>query len=128
MFGTFIYKLAVVRGSELYAGRLDGLWHRSLDTVSVPVDREPGGLRFAVAGAQPVRDDVRFRFELPEAGRATIEVFDVAGRRAPGRVDESWSAGPHEVSWSARDLGPGVYQARLTAGDRHALVRLIRVR
>jgi photosystem II stability/assembly factor-like uncharacterized protein len=128
MFGTFIYKLAVVGGSELYASRLDGLWHRSIDTVSVPGDRDLGGLRFALAGPQPVRDDVRFRFELPEAGRASIEVFDVAGRRAPGRVDELWSAGPHDVSWSARDLGPGIYQARLTAGGRHEVVRLVRVR
>ena len=128
MFGTFIYKLAIIGGSELYAGRLDGLWHRSIDTVSVPGERDRGGLRFALAGPQPVRDDVRFRFELPEAGRATIEVFDVAGRRAPGGVDETWSAGPHEVSLSARDLGAGVYHARLTAAGRHEVVRLVRVR
>jgi hypothetical protein len=128
MIGTFIYKLAILGGSELYAGRLDGLWHRSIDTVSVPGDRGPGALRFALAGPQPVGDEVRFRFELPEAGRATIELFDVAGRRAPGRVDESWSSGPHEVSWSARDLGPGVYHARLTAGGRHEVLRLVHVR
>lgn len=128
MLGTFIYKLAVVRGSDLYAGRLDGLWHRTIDSVSVPSDRDLRSLRFALAGPQPVRDDVRFRFELREPGRATIEVFDVAGRRTPGGVDASWSAGPHEVSWSARGLDPGVYHARLTAGARQEVVRLVRVR
>jgi hypothetical protein len=122
----FVYRLAV-NGSTLYAGRADGLWRRSTANVSVPPGRS-APLRFAIAGPQPVRDDVRFRFELPEAGRATIEVFDLAGRRAAGRIEGSWPAGPHEVGWDARALAPGVYAARLTALGRQESVRIVRVR
>lgn len=123
---VFTYKIAI-NASELYAGRLDGLWRRPTASVSVPI-AAAGGLRFSIAGSQPVADDVLFRFELPEPGPASIEVFDVAGRQAAGRLQGSWSAGLHEVSWSARDLGPGVYLARLRAGVGQRVVRLIRVR
>jgi hypothetical protein len=113
---------------NLYAGRLDGLWLRSAGTLSVPGRGQPTGLRFALAGPQPARDNVRFRFELPEPGSASIEVFDVTGRRTTDRVQRSWSAGAHEVSWNARDLSPGVYEALLTAGGRHEVVRLVHIR
>lgn len=124
---AFVYRMAV-SDNQLFAGRVDGLWRRSTETVSVPDSGKPVGLRFALAGPQPVTDDVRFRFELPEAGSARIEVFDVSGRRAADAVQQSWSAGAHEISWDARTLGPGVYEARLTASHRQEVVRLLRVR
>jgi hypothetical protein len=123
---VFVYRMAMSR-ADLYAGRADGLWRRSTATVSVPGTGTPVGLRFALAGRQPAADVVRFRFELPAAGDATIEVFDVAGRRAAVPVQQSWSAGVHELSWSTRDLAPGVYMARLTARDAQEVVRLVHV-
>jgi len=126
MSSVFTYDLAI-SGSTLYAGRFDGLWRRSIDTVSVPGGSRDGGLRLALAGPQPVGDDVRFRFVLPEAGPVSIDVFDVTGRRAADAVEGSFPAGSNEVSWSARDLQPGVYHAHLTAGGRHATVRLVHI-
>jgi hypothetical protein len=113
--------------NTLYAGRLNGLWQRPLSAVSVP----PGGstrLRFAMSGAQPVRDVARLSFELPRAGRARIEVFDLAGRVVSTALDASMSAGPHEIAWSAVNLSPGVYTARLRYGQSIEAVRVIRVR
>lgn len=123
---TFVYHLAVA-GDVLYAGRGDGLWRRPASSVSVPGGGAPP-LRFALAGAQPVRDDVRFRLELPEAGSAVIEVFDVAGRRAAEPIEGLWPAGRHEVAFDAGRLAPGVYSARLTASGRTASARFVRVR
>jgi hypothetical protein len=85
-------------------------------------------LRFTLAGAQPFGDLARLRFELPEAGRASIEVFDVAGRRAGEPIDGWWPAGSHEVSLDARRLAPGVYAARLIAAGTSQVVRLVHVR
>ena len=127
LFNEFVFKLAF-SGTELYAAQADGLWRRATSTVSVPGGEAPSALCFAIAGPQPVGDAIRFRFELPEAGNASIEVFDVAGRRAATPVEGSWSAGAHEVSWNARELGPGVYEALLNAGGRHQVVRLVHVR
>lgn len=122
----FVYKLAVV-GADLYAGRADGLWRRSTANVSVPPGRT-APLHFALAGPQPVRDDVRLRFDLPEAGSVAIEVFDVGGRRAGERIEGAWPAGPHEVAWDARGLAPGIYAARLTANGRQESLRIVHVR
>lgn len=125
--GVFVFKMATV-GNDLYAGRQDGLWRRSTATVSVPEGGARHALRFALAGAQPARDVVRFRFALPEPGAAAIEVFDLAGRRVAVPVHETLSAGAHEASWNARNLAPGVYEARLLAGGRGDVVRVIHVR
>jgi hypothetical protein len=127
LLNEFVFKLAF-SGTELYAAQVDGLWRRATSTVSVPGSEAPSALHFALAGPQPVGDAVRFRFELPEAGSASIDVFDVSGRRAAAPARGSWSAGVHEVSWNAQALGPGVYEALLTAGGRHAVVRLVHVR
>ena len=125
--GVFVFKLAV-SGNALYAARVDGLWRRETATVAVAGPTARGGLQFAVVGAQPVGDQVRFRFELPEPDEASIEVFNVAGRRVAEVAREPFTAGVHEVSWSARALDPGVYAARLTAGTSRRVVRVVRVR
>jgi photosystem II stability/assembly factor-like uncharacterized protein len=124
---VFVFKLAV-GGTTLYAARADGLWRRPAGTVSVPGTSGPSRLRFAVVGPQPFRDQTRLRFDLPEAGTASIEVFDIFGRVAGDRVEGSFSAGPHEMPLDARRLSPGVYAARLTAGGSFAVVRLVHVR
>lgn len=124
---TGVYRLAI-SGNDLLAGRVDGLWRRPIATFDSVPNGTPAALRFAIAGSQPIGDDVRFRFELPEPGAIAIEVFDVAGRRAANAVQGPWPAGSHEVAWDARGLGPGVYLARLTAGSRRSIVRMIRAR
>jgi hypothetical protein len=118
------YQLAV-QGTLLYAARSDGLWFRSAGTVSVGGGGEPGRLRFAVSGRQPVRESARLHFELPQAGAVAIEVFDVAGRRAANRIEGSLSAGTHDVTLDTRGLAPGVYQARLTADGASETARLV---
>ena len=79
-------------------------------------------------GANPIRDEARFRFELPEAARARLELFDLAGRRLAGSIEQALPAGSHEVSWPVRDLAPGIYVARLRAADRSEALRLVRIR
>jgi hypothetical protein len=122
----FVYQLAA-RGTDLYAAAQDGLWVRSLDTASVDPGGEGGGLRFSLAGSQPARDVARFRFELPRAGTASLDVFDVTGRRAADRIGGSWTAGAQEVTLDVRGLAPGVYAARLTSGGVSGVVRLVLV-
>jgi hypothetical protein len=124
--GIFTYRLAV-HGDDLYAARSDGLWIRPLaSTTSVDPLPSRNLLHFALNG-QPVRDAARFRFELPIAASASIELFDLTGRRAADRIAGVWSAGPHELTVDVRSLRAGVYAARLTAGSTHETVRLVRL-
>jgi hypothetical protein len=98
------------------------------EPVSVSPVGARAGLRFAIAGPHPFRDEARFLVELPEAARVHIDVFDIAGRRLPGRIDEGLSAGTNEVRWRTHGLAPGVYLARLSAVGRSEVVRFVRVR
>lgn len=127
--GPFAYKLAV-HGSDLFVARSDGLFVQPVPQETTSVGPGPAGrrLQFSLAGPQPIRDLARFRFELPVAARTTLEVFDVTGRRAAESIESFLSAGPHEVTVSARTLPPGVYAARLTSNLEHESLRFIRVR
>ena len=128
--GIFTYNLEAV-GDTLYAGRVDGLWRRPLDpapVAGVPVVPAARQLRLAIAGPNPVRDLARFQFDLPEAANVRIDVFDVGGRRMPGAIEATLSAGAHELRMEARDLAPGIYVARLSAGPSTAAVRFVRMR
>lgn len=123
--GVLVFRMATV-GTDLFAAQNDGLFKRSTATVSVD-GRPATGLQFAIAGAQPVVDHLRLRFDLPKSGDATIEVFDVAGRRAGRLMQTSLAAGPHELAFDVRDLTPGVYAVRLVAGPQSDVVRLVHV-
>jgi photosystem II stability/assembly factor-like uncharacterized protein len=125
--GVFIRDLAVSSGN-LYAARGDGLWRRPLGSVSVAGGAAPASLLFALLSEQPVGDRARLRFDMPRAGEASLEIFDVQGRRVGDRIAGSWSAGAHELSFDTSRLAPGVYCAALTANGVREVARLVRVR
>jgi hypothetical protein len=123
---AFVFKMAT-SGDDLYAAQTNGLWRRSITNVGVAGDPAAPALQFAVAGSQPANGNVRFRFVLPRAGNAAIEVFDVSGRRV-ATIEQTWDAGAHEVAWETGRLPSGVYSARLSAvglrkGTRVVLAR-----
>src|SRR5262249_15134531 len=122
---AFAFQLAS-HGGDLFAARSDGLFTRTVITASVGPDPGDGSLRFSLAGPQPVRDEARFRFVLPVAADATLELFDLTGRRVAERSGGFLSAGPHELALTSRALPAGVYAARLTSGARRESVRVVR--
>lgn len=64
----------------------------------------------------PAHASTRVAFELETAGRARLEVFDLAGRRVATPLDAELGAGPHEVELDVGGLAPGLYLYRLRAG------------
>lgn len=123
---VFVLRLASA-SNQLFAARTDGLWRRSIDTVSVP-EASASGLRFLVEGRQPVGDDVRLRFDLPASAHVSIALYDVRGRRVAPPVTGDWPAGAQTVSLDTRSLRPGVYEALLVADGRRAVTKLVRER
>lgn len=123
--GVFVFQLAS-SGGQVYAAQADGLWRRDAPVASVPPGAAVGGLRFSLLG-EPVHDVARFRFALPRAGTAKLELFDVTGRRKAA-IERTWPAGENEWTWNASDLAPGVYAARLTEGEEHRALTLVHLR
>lgn len=62
----------------------------------------------------PVVTGSRARFSVPSPGRATLELFDVAGRRVATLLDGPATPGAHEVALPGRPRAAGLYRLRLT--------------
>ena len=74
--------------------------------------------------------EVRVGFEMPEPGRARVEVYDVAGHRVRVLFEGERPQGPSELDWNGRDdagrkVGPGVYFLRLDSAASRASRRVI---
>jgi hypothetical protein len=120
----FRYEDTDVVPGERYEYRLvatdDGI-PRSYGPVMVSV---PGRAALPVRVApNPFTVSTRIVFDLPEAVRATLEIFDSGGRLVRAlAVDSPLTAGRHGVEWDGRDargrsVSPGVYTYRLRAGS-----------
>jgi hypothetical protein len=68
-------------------------------------------------------------YRLDARGPATLEVFDLLGRRVRVLMDGEQLAGPHTATWDGRDgagrpVASGVYLVRLRTGDASATRRV----
>ena len=102
------YQLAVPEGSG--ETRLDPVW------VTVP---QPAVLNLAGAFPNPGEGNVTVRFSLPGRTVATLELFDLKGRRVTRQEVGSLGPGEHLVPLLARPgLAAGIYLVRLTCNQR----------
>ena len=104
------------------------------DQVGAPVLAGGGTPGLWLSGANPARVASRISFELPGAGRARLEIFDVTGRRVRMLDDRpDWPAGVHERSWNLLDdrgrrVTAGVYFVRLKSATGVADGRVVVLR
>jgi endonuclease/exonuclease/phosphatase family metal-dependent hydrolase len=75
----------------------------------------------------PFRDATTLTYALPEPADVRLEVFDALGRRVATVAEGARAAGTHEVRFVERDLAPGLYLVRLTAGAQTSTRRLVHV-
>jgi hypothetical protein len=76
----------------------------------------------------PFNPTTRLSFDLPSAGRARLDIYDVRGRLVRTLIDGSLPAGPHGVVWDGTTTegtraASGMYWSRLRFADREELVR-----
>jgi hypothetical protein len=75
---------------------------------------------------------VQLGYMLPKGANVTLSIFDVSGRRVVQLVDDFQDPGEHAVQWerntkSGRRASPGVYFARLTAGNVQVAKKIVLV-
>ncbi|MDO8733796.1 MAG: T9SS type A sorting domain-containing protein, partial [Elusimicrobiota bacterium] len=59
-----------------------------------------------------------FTYFIPEAGKVSIKLYNVAGEEADTITDANESAGEHSVSYNSEHLPRGVYYYRLTVDGK----------
>ena len=94
----------------------------------------PAGAKAVFALAQsrpnPARTAATIKFSLPEAAVATLEVYDLSGRRVATLYSGAAAAGEREVVWDLAGndgsaVPPGVYVYRLRAAGQAAARRMV---
>ncbi len=113
-------------------GLFDVFFTRRLDVAAVGDPDTPIGTRLASL-PNPSAGATQVRFALASAGRARLEVRDLAGRLVRTLADQSLSAGLHTVSWDGADaqgrrVPAGAYWIRLDAGATHDVRKAVRLR
>jgi len=102
-----------------------GVW---LGRTATPTAVEEPALRPNVhrligAFPNPFNPRTEVRFELAEATRVRVQVYDLRGRLIRTLVDENRPSGAHAAIWDGTDntgstVASGSYFLRLIAGDR----------
>ena len=95
------------------------------DSAAVAVAPRSGAAAVSpvLAYPNPAVREVTIHFELGTEGLVRAAIHDITGRRVRSLLDETLTAGPHELFWDARDdegreVAPGVYVARFRPGNR----------
>ncbi len=85
---------------------------------------------FALYGAypNPFNPTSTIRFDLPEATRVNLMVYDVSGRLVAEVVDGWRDAGYHEVTFDGMGLASGMYFYRIEAGEFNAVRKMILIK
>ncbi|MFN8179225.1 MAG: PQQ-binding-like beta-propeller repeat protein [bacterium] len=85
---------------------------------------------FLAPRPNPSAGATTFAWIMPERARASIRIYDVAGRLVRSLVDQTMEAGPHQMAWDGTDgrglhAASGVYFAKLRAGSHSAVRKLV---
>jgi len=92
-------------------------WKRQEPTSVSDLEEKPTEVILHQNYPNPFNPTTQITFQVPETGRVSLEVYDMAGRQISLLVDDVLSAGQHSVSFDATTISSGVYIYRLIAGD-----------
>jgi hypothetical protein len=120
----------VVTGQRLSRASLADATEQALSARGLTPSTLPTVFRLHPAEPNPFSAGTRVRFDLPRASKASLEVYDLQGRRVARLVDESLPAGTHVRDWSGIPerggrIQPGVYLCRFVAGGFRAQEKLV---
>lgn len=91
------------------------------DAGTAAPEADVAALRLGPNRPNPFNPRTEIAFALPAAGRATLRVYDLAGRLVCTLLDTDLPAGPGAVTWDGRDAAgraaaAGAYICSLTTG------------
>jgi hypothetical protein len=124
--GWLVLRDASAEPGHVYAYRLAWLTPQGARTSS-PVTLAIPPLSLALAGARPnpaTSGALALRFSLRDASAATLELFDVNGRRVLSRAVGGLGGGEHVLPLGDAHIPAGLYLARLAQGGEQRRCRV----
>jgi hypothetical protein len=110
-----------------FHNRLHQLMGRATDEYVLHQAALPKAKDLAVAYPNPFNSTVTIRFEMPNSGKAQLEIFNLLGRKVTTLVNERRDVGIYTQQWSASSVPSGVYFYRFHTGhhlETHKLLLL----
>jgi len=98
------------------------------DSISTNVQTPPVIPVFSLIVPNPTRNDAALRVNFPDGGDASVEWYDVAGRRVRTDFYPNRPTGPQEIMVNASGLPSGVYFIRLIRGNVVGTKKLVLIR
>ena len=89
-------------------------WETLLDTPEQVSPTLPSELSLSTY-PNPFNSTVTIRYDLPQAGHATLTAYDLQGRKVSTLTDEFSPSGNKELRWTPENLASGVYFLTLRA-------------
>ena len=77
----------------------------------------PNGVKLNQNYPNPFNPSTVITFELPAASSVELKVFDITGREVATLLNETRTAGTHQVRFDASDLASGMYLYRLKTAN-----------
>lgn len=133
--GTQTVAFAIIAGNTLASVQssaefAQAKWDSLKPTVGVPP--EHGGIPAAMHLYQnypnPFNPTTVIRYDVSEAQRVSLRLYDVLGRELETLVDAYQPAGTYSVTLDASTYAAGIYLCRLTGGERSEVMKLVLVK
>jgi len=77
----------------------------------------PNNFALYPAYPNPFNPSTTIRFDVPEEGFITMNVYNITGKLVETLVNEVFPAGSHSMQWNPVNLSSGVYIVQLKAGE-----------
>lgn len=109
------------------------IWALELAASDIDTNESLDVVRLDPVRPNPFNPAATISYSLPDPCRASVTVYDAAGRRVAVLADGPHDAGPHTVTWRGRDdrgneLGSGVYFLMLETEESRATRKMVMIR
>ena len=97
---------------------IGALFHYQMENLGAETN-EKSSIDFNIPDVypNPFNPTTTISFDLPEAGKVSLIVYDIQGREVKRLVDGVSPAGSYQAVFDGSELSSGVYFARMEAGD-----------
>ena len=76
----------------------------------------------------PFNGEIFIEFQIGVEGNATIDIFDISGRKVTNLMSGKLSTGKQKLCWQADNLATGIYLVKLASNGKVGIVKIVLVK
>ncbi len=123
-----VYVSAPSRGYSVWVKQSDYLAYSSSKVVSENGEmtaQVPNAFELLPSYPNPFNPATNIRFQIPESGQVTVEIYNALGQQVTTLVNEYAEAGMHEKRWDAGRQSSGLYYLRISWNNQMKTQKLL---